>query len=624
MRFSLHIDSGGGEDDPWQMKLVDEDGAQNVLAEAEVPSASVEGLRAEDFGDWKTLMNDPREGPGIGKHIGRKLWAAWFGSGEGRNQVGETLLELQHGSPGLQDSELLLCSSDPWVIGLPWELLLSDGDAGEQYLVGAYDMTLARVFSQYSLRPAQCPPVKAWFGLACPAEGDLHGFDTKWCFDEIQSLRERWGVYVESDVNCWPSASEFCTALRENHIVYFVGHGSNQGPPAHERQPGLWLVKSRDTLAGEFLPASDIAMNLNRGDLSLLVLNCCWSVDVALAIYKYWASKTPGPQSLPTIVATQWEWAVPKAFHFQKDLFDALVLQRHASISHAFTRYRSRFVQAEDLEETGCFWATPTVFTGRSKPGGSSGRNLQPIRLTAETPDEAGPLGLSAEQVELLLASSEGRGSPFLPQDAAVRGHWRTSLQQMQASGLYQPQTSVGAFEIDILPVTVQMYERVREGHRRQLAPSAGSALDGWNAPALVTFDDARRFCEIVGGLRLPTRQEWERAARGTASCILPWADADTEAELRRYADQARNLLSNVYEAGQGGLTSVFWSSRGASPYGVRDMIGNAPEWALDGSSAAIMGRGWRYPLIANIPSYFWRPQDPAGHHCSFRCVVVR
>ncbi len=132
--------------------------------------------------------------------------------------------------------------------------------------------------------------------------------------------------------------------------------------------------------------------------------------------------------------------------------------------------------------------------------------------------------------------------------------------------------------------VTNAQYKKFADATGRNAEPFPPAKA---NHPVVeVSWHDAVAYCEWLSQttkrkFRLPTEQEWERAARGTDGREYPWGN-----EFDKYK-------VNSEELGLGGTSPVGIFLQGASPCGALDMAGNVWEWTAseyDKSSRVLRG----------------------------------
>ena len=146
------------------------------------------------------------------------------------------------------------------------------------------------------------------------------------------------------------------------------------------------------------------------------------------------------------------------------------------------------------------------------------------------------------------------------------------------------------AFYIDKTEVTNAAYDKFCKATGHSL-PADFQADQPDNPVVNVTISDARDFARWAQK-RLPTAQDWEKAARGDQGRLFPWGDTRNP--------ELANVLDNATLATHG-LMRADSFPQGASPYGALNMVGNAWEF-VDTSIVPIAETARNFAKLLNPP----------------------
>jgi formylglycine-generating enzyme required for sulfatase activity len=233
-------------------------------------------------------------------------------------------------------------------------------------------------------------------------------------------------------------------------------------------------------------------------------------------------------------------------------------------------------------------------------------------------------------------------------------------------------QVSLAPYCIDLTEVTVAQYKQCSDKGECKRAPrendwpgitarerkiydplcNIGDAEAHGTYPInCIDWQLATAFC-ASSGRRLPTEAEWEFAARGSDGRKYPWGDeapADGSRlnacgkECLAWARKNKEEVSAMYAADDGFQTTAPVGSfpRGASPFGLQDVVGNVWEWASDwyapytpgaqtdptgapsGTDRVLRGGAWNGGDPGWVrPTYRFKSQPTLrSHGIGFRCA---
>jgi formylglycine-generating enzyme required for sulfatase activity len=196
----------------------------------------------------------------------------------------------------------------------------------------------------------------------------------------------------------------------------------------------------------------------------------------------------------------------------------------------------------------------------------------------------------------------------------------------------------VRSFYIDRTPVTnaefkkflVATQYRPQDDHNFLRAWKDGNYPTGWeNKPVTwVSIEDARAYAAWASK-RLPHEWEWQYSAQSTDGRTYPWGN-DWTPQALPVADHGRTMRTPA---------NVDESPKGASPFGLLDLVGNVSQWtdeyrdphtraAIIRGGASFQPRGsiWYFPQTYRLDEHQKYLLMAPGHDRSgtigFRCVV--
>ena len=193
----------------------------------------------------------------------------------------------------------------------------------------------------------------------------------------------------------------------------------------------------------------------------------------------------------------------------------------------------------------------------------------------AQSPGDHAQADLSNVKISTLASthsqvSAEPNPMVMIPAGEFVMG----SDERLPDEGPQQT-VNLDTYWIDVYEVTNAQYKKfIAATERRSPAHFTNRifpAGKGNHPVTEVTWVDAQDYCTWAGK-RLPTDQEWEKAARGTDGRMYPWGN---ELDINKANTPMR--WASLKQAGATLPVGSF--PGGVSPYGLYDMSGNVWEW---------------------------------------------
>jgi iron(II)-dependent oxidoreductase len=242
-----------------------------------------------------------------------------------------------------------------------------------------------------------------------------------------------------------------------------------------------------------------------------------------------------------------------------------------------------------------------------------------------------GMVRIPAAKFEFRTSGIEIEGSNDIGVD--VQYSWEDSPRRHHLKTL-----DVKSFYIDRHPVTNAEFKRFLDSTRYHPADdhnflrdwTGGSYPEGWASKPVtwVSLEDARAYAKWAGK-RLAHEWEWQYAAQGTDGRAYPWGSQWDSTAVP--VPETRRVMR--------GPDDVSAHPRGASPFGVEDLVGNVWQWTDEyvdehtragilrgGSYYQPQGSHWYFPQAYKLSEHgkylLMSPGKDRSGAVGFRCVA--
>jgi iron(II)-dependent oxidoreductase len=258
----------------------------------------------------------------------------------------------------------------------------------------------------------------------------------------------------------------------------------------------------------------------------------------------------------------------------------------------------------------------------------------QIVSIQATKPASTAPVGMvKIPEADFLFKVSGIEIEGFNDVGVDVQYPWEDAPRRFHEHLMH-----VASFYIDKYPVTNAEFKKFLDS--TQYRPKddlnflrdwkGGTYPTGWeNKPVTwVSQEDARAYASWAGK-RLPHEWEWQYAAQGTDGQLYPWGN-DWDDSAVPLPDKSRTMR---------GPDPVDAHPKGASPFGVMDMVGNVWQWTEEfvdehtrggilrgGGYYRPQGSIWYFPQAYKLNEHgkllLMSPSMDRSGGVGFRCVV--